>query len=181
MSAPPPAGAPPLRDLDQLLATMNPELQPATFVYVTLPSGAMPVVEADAVIATFREAEGLSLIIEEGAAQRAGLAGMFRCRQITLMVHSSLEAVGFLAVIAAELARAGNQLQRRRGLPPRSSVHPGRRRRPRDHDPAHPRDRSALSPRERRCRDYGWVSASCSRMSSICSSFFLPNSASSCS
>ncbi len=37
----------------------------------------------------------------------AGLAASFRCRMITLTVHSSLEAVGFLAAVTARLARAG--------------------------------------------------------------------------
>lgn len=56
---------------------------------------------------TFREAEGTTLIVEEAAARRAGLATTFACRMITLRVHSSLEAVGFLATLATALAAEG--------------------------------------------------------------------------
>ena len=56
---------------------------------------------------SFREASGLTLILDEERASQAGLASTFRCRMITLEVHSSLEAVGFLARIAAALAEVG--------------------------------------------------------------------------
>ena len=41
------------------------------------------------------------------AAASAALPGQFASRLITLTVHSSLEAVGFLAAIAGRLAEAG--------------------------------------------------------------------------
>ncbi len=47
----------------------------------------------------FIEREGTTLILAENQAKAAGLAGTFRCRMITLDIHSSLEAVGFLAAI----------------------------------------------------------------------------------
>lgn len=47
------------------------------------------------------------MIVTEDQAEAAGLAGTFRCRMITLNIHSSLEAVGFLAAITARLAAAG--------------------------------------------------------------------------
>jgi hypothetical protein len=56
---------------------------------------------------TFREEEGLTLIMPRHEAEAAGLAGAFPCRMITLNVHSSLQAVGFLATVAARLAAAG--------------------------------------------------------------------------
>jgi uncharacterized protein len=55
----------------------------------------------------FLEAEGTTLIVSEDEARWSGLTGTFRCRMITLMVHSSLEAVGFLAAITRRLATAG--------------------------------------------------------------------------
>jgi hypothetical protein len=56
---------------------------------------------------TFREDEGLTLIVGRGMAEVAGLASAFPCRKITLNVHSSLDAIGFLAAIATRLAAAG--------------------------------------------------------------------------
>ncbi len=55
----------------------------------------------------FREREGDTLILLEEEARAAGLASVFRSRMITLNIHSSLDAVGFLAAITARLAAAG--------------------------------------------------------------------------
>ena len=57
-------------------------------------------------ICTFREAEGLTVIVEKSQAQCSGAAFVFEARLITLTVHSSLDAVGFLAVLAGRLAQA---------------------------------------------------------------------------
>lgn len=92
--------------LNRLLASMQPRLQDATYVFATVPDGAYLPAGIEAVM-TFREAEGLTVIVEEDEALRAGLAGTFRSRMITLEVHSSLDAVGFLAAITARLAEAG--------------------------------------------------------------------------
>ncbi len=53
----------------------------------------------------FREAEGTTLILLKDAAEAHGLAYEFPCRMITLNIHSSLEAVGFLARITTALAK----------------------------------------------------------------------------
>ena len=93
-------------DLRKLLASMTPQLLTGTYVFAmlkpgaSLPDGLEPVMQ-------FREREGLTLIVAEDEAQAAGLAGTFRCRMITLDIHSSLEAVGFLAAITTRLAAAG--------------------------------------------------------------------------
>lgn len=55
----------------------------------------------------FREREGTTLIVSEDKARAAGLDAVFRCRMVTLNIHSSLEAVGFLAAITTQLAAAG--------------------------------------------------------------------------
>ncbi|KTS32264.1 hypothetical protein NS228_04020 [Methylobacterium indicum] len=92
-------------DLARLLAGMRPERQPGTYVFVTLRDGAVPAGLAP--VMSFREAEGTTLILPEDEAARAGLAGAFPCGWITLAVHSSLSAVGFLAAVTARLAAAG--------------------------------------------------------------------------
>ena len=93
-------------DLATLLRSMQPLLRPEIYVFVTLPPGEPAPANLSPVM-TFREEEGLTLIIPRHEATAAGLAGAFPCRMITLNVHSSLQAVGFLATVAARLAAAG--------------------------------------------------------------------------
>jgi hypothetical protein len=54
---------------------------------------------------SFTEAEGTTLILLKSDADAAGIAYEFPSRMITLNVHSSLDAVGFIAHIATQLAR----------------------------------------------------------------------------
>lgn len=93
-------------NLTQLLAAMRPQLQNDTYVFASLPSAVALPVGLEPVM-TFREAEGLTLILKENAAMLAGIEGIFRCRMITLDIHSSLDAVGFMAAITTRLAAAG--------------------------------------------------------------------------
>ncbi|MGX5848399.1 ACT domain-containing protein [Mesorhizobium sp. PL10] len=93
-------------DLKKLLATMTPELVPGVRVFATLAPGATRPEGLDPVM-VFHEREGTTLIVAEEAARAAGLTASFRCRMITLNIHSSLEAVGFLAAITTRLATAG--------------------------------------------------------------------------
>lgn len=93
-------------DLRTLLCSMQPALQPEVLVFATVPLSQDRPEGLDPVM-TFREGEGRTFILTEDAARKAGLAGTFRCRMITLNVHSSLEAVGFLAAITTRLAAAG--------------------------------------------------------------------------
>ncbi|PBB23857.1 MULTISPECIES: ACT domain-containing protein [unclassified Mesorhizobium] len=93
-------------DLNTLLASMTPELLDGIHVFATLAPGVAQPKNLDPVM-LFREREGTTLIVTEDAAKAAGLAASFPCRMITLNIHSSLEAVGFLAAIATRLAAAG--------------------------------------------------------------------------
>ena len=93
-------------DLKTLLASMTPELLAGTYVFVTLAPGVSQPEGLEPVM-VFREREGKTLIVTVGAASAAGLTASFRCRMITLNIHSSLEAVGFLAAITTRLAAAG--------------------------------------------------------------------------
>ena len=58
------------------------------------------------IVATFREREGLTVVMEERAAQAAGIAPLFRAAWITLTVHSDLNAVGLTAAFARALGEA---------------------------------------------------------------------------
>jgi uncharacterized protein len=88
-------------NLEILLRSMAPVLHPGEFVFCTGPA-----IMGDP-IATFREGEGWSVILRRAEAERLGLAYAFPCRMITLTVHSSLDAVGFLATVTGDLAVAG--------------------------------------------------------------------------
>jgi uncharacterized protein len=86
---------PPVSDLAQLLHTMAPVLHPGIYAFASVSEDTR--LEAGDVVASIREPEGLSVIVEQGAALRAGLTPAFLCRWITLTVHSDLHAVGLTA------------------------------------------------------------------------------------
>lgn len=83
---------------------MRPRLAPDIFVFATVTAGIPAGIDP---LMTFKESEGLTLIVREDAAHSAGLASTFRCRLVTLDIHSSLAAVGFMAAITTRLAADG--------------------------------------------------------------------------
>jgi hypothetical protein len=92
--------------LNKLIATMHPELRDGTYVLVTMPlDGADP--GGLGAVLSFRENEGVTMIVPDQAASAAGFMGVFPCRIVTLTVHSALNAVSFLAAITTRLAAAG--------------------------------------------------------------------------
>ena len=92
-------------DLGRLLAGMRPELQAGTYLFCELGDGVLPAGLVP--LATFREAEGTTLVVAADEAERHGIAGTFEAAWITLTVHSDLAAVGFLAAVAGALAGEG--------------------------------------------------------------------------
>lgn len=95
----------PIHDLATLLRTMQPARQPGTYVYATLPVSLQ--LPRDMVVASIREPEGLSVILEESVAREHGVTPLFRCAWIMLTVNSALDAVGLTAAFATALASAG--------------------------------------------------------------------------
>jgi len=89
--------------LNELLKTLSAQLVEDVYVFVTLPDDSVP--ENIAARMVFRETEGTTLILQKSEAETFGLDYEFPCRMITLNVHSSLEAVGFIARIASELTK----------------------------------------------------------------------------
>lgn len=98
-----------ISDLNLLLASMEPVLNPVEVAYVTFARGEdCPFdLSSDAIIGTFREAEGLTVIVSLEAALAAGVPIVLRAAWITLTVHSALEAVGLTAAFAKALGDAG--------------------------------------------------------------------------
>ena len=91
--------------LATLLRSMSPHLNEGDYVFCTLPDARIP--PACEVIGSFREQEGLTLIVERQQAEQAGLAFEYVAAWITLNVHSALEAVGLTAAFASALGKAG--------------------------------------------------------------------------
>ena len=59
------------------------------------------------IIGSFREQEGLTVILERSHAEKAGFSFDYIAAWITLNVHSALEAVGLTAAFATALGKAG--------------------------------------------------------------------------
>jgi len=95
----------PERDLQQLVRSMQPELLPDEFVFITVPDiELMPSMDP---VMVFQENEGITMIVKRERAEERRLAFEFPCKMITLNVHSALDAVGFLAIITSRLAESG--------------------------------------------------------------------------
>ncbi|MDJ0779177.1 MAG: ACT domain-containing protein [Gammaproteobacteria bacterium] len=94
-------------DLDRLVAGMAPRLQPGEFIFLNFADAAYGDHADLAPVASCREAEGLTLVVPRARAQAAGYDAGSPLRAISLGVHSSLEAVGLTAMIAAALTEHG--------------------------------------------------------------------------
>ncbi|WP_295893933.1 ACT domain-containing protein [uncultured Vibrio sp.] len=92
-----------ITDLDELLRSMSPKLVESEFVFCTV-SGSLAEHVSLNPVATFIEQEGLTLVVERSIAEKMGLPFEGSYRQITLTVHSSLEAVGLTAAVTKKLA-----------------------------------------------------------------------------
>lgn len=93
-----------IHDLTTLLASMTPVLNEGVYVFATV--SAANSLPADAVIASIREPEGLSVVLAEQTARDCGIDSPYRAAWITLTVHSDLAAVGLTAAFAQALGAA---------------------------------------------------------------------------
>ncbi len=94
-------------DLEKLLTLLQPRLLDGYYVFATLTEQQHTELQNLQPLATYREDEGLSVLVEQQLADQFGLTyhGVFR--GITLSVHSSLESVGLTAAVAGKLATHG--------------------------------------------------------------------------
>ncbi|MUL03873.1 ACT domain-containing protein [Aliivibrio fischeri] len=93
-------------ELDELLRTMKPELLTQEYVFCSVEGELKEYISLNP-IGTFVEQEGLTLVLEKDVALKENIPfeGVFR--QITLTVHSSLDAVGLTAAVSTKLASKG--------------------------------------------------------------------------
>ena len=92
-------------NLSVLLKTMMPELNEGEYVFCSVPESSQ-INHAD-ILCTFREKEGLTIIITKQIADSLNLPYHFIASWITLTIHSSLQAVGLTAAFSNALAEAG--------------------------------------------------------------------------
>lgn len=94
-------------DLSKLLASLDPHLMAGDFVFCTLQDARYGDFADLLPLASFREAEGLTVLIPRQNADKAGFNYECIFKGITLKVHSSLDAVGLTAAVSSKLARRG--------------------------------------------------------------------------
>lgn len=91
----------PVRETAAMIRAMRPELAPGTFVFRSFADAADAAPLLAEALASFREAEGLSLILPADEADPMAM----RC--LTLQVHSALDGIGLTAAVAQALSEAG--------------------------------------------------------------------------
>jgi len=91
--------------LSVLLRSMSPELNEGDYVFCSLSDANL--LKGREPIGSFREREGLSVILRREDAQALDLPFDYLAAWITLNVHSALEAVGLTAAFAGALGKAG--------------------------------------------------------------------------
>lgn len=82
---------------------MKPALDPREWVFCCV-DRSFPIADAPPLL-TFRENEGVTIVVERSVADEYGLDYTFLSSRITLRVHSDLASVGFTAAVTAELAK----------------------------------------------------------------------------
>tara|TARA_B110000014_G_C20088546_1_gene569629 strand:+ start:1199 stop:1603 length:405 start_codon:yes stop_codon:yes gene_type:complete len=87
-------------DLSIILANLNPEFLTEDYVFISLNNCSSDKLNQLNPIATFKEKEGITLVITEEKAKKDNFEYnlVFKC--ITLGVHSSLKSVGLIATIS---------------------------------------------------------------------------------
>lgn len=92
-------------NLDKMLENLNPVLNEGEYVFHTQKAGHEKLEYKP--IASFREQEGLSIVIPKEVADSNSIAYESTFAWITLQVHSSLDAVGLTAACSNALAKEG--------------------------------------------------------------------------
>lgn len=93
-------------NLNKLLASMSPTLMPGEYVFCSV-QGEYGDFNELSPLASYREFEGLTLVIskEKAVVNKLSFESVFK--GITLTVHSSLDAVGLTAAVSTKLAEKG--------------------------------------------------------------------------
>jgi len=90
-------------NLEVLLNNKRPVLNTSDYVFCNVSS--FDKIDLKQIIGSFKEEEGITLIISKAYADRLGLNYSSIMSWITLQIHSSLEAVGLTAVFSSILSK----------------------------------------------------------------------------
>lgn len=94
-----------IKNLSELLRSMNPKQVDGEYVYCTASNDYLPNLKNPLLV--YREDEGITFILKKEDADALSLNYSGTWGLITLSVHSDLSAIGLLATIADKLAKAG--------------------------------------------------------------------------
>ena len=93
-------------DLNIMLKKMNPKIIKEDLVFCTISEKQLSGLKIKPML-IFREAEGVTIVVKKAFANANKLSYSSIWSLITLNIHSDLLAIGFLASVTRELARAG--------------------------------------------------------------------------